>query len=267
MNSEKLSDAIGEVGGRYYEEAATYRRRKHGLVKWAGLAACLALAVAAVLPSAAKQPAAEPDTPSVAMSGVHINEMQQSSVDGTKLVYDPSYYDNAAWDSVDIVKYYGSDLTPAYIPEGLVPASSNGTASVYITKDGKMVEDIVALYFYHDYYADGSPKLTDDVAAVKGFSLEASRLGRFDECCIAVPDGGKVQTTDIGGVCVTFGHHTIDYGPYDPNMHEPSGQYDRYTAEFVSGGISYRITTDQLAQDEIVKIVSSIIFGEVAEIK
>ena len=37
MNSEKLSDAIGEVGGRYYEEAATYRRRKHGWVKWAGL--------------------------------------------------------------------------------------------------------------------------------------------------------------------------------------------------------------------------------------
>ena len=33
------------------------------------------------------------------------------------------------------------------------------------------------------------------------------------------------------------------------------------------GGIRYRITTDQLAQDEIVKIVSSIIFGEVAEIK
>ena len=41
MNSEKLSDAIGEVGGRYYEEAATYRRRKHGLVKWAGLAATI----------------------------------------------------------------------------------------------------------------------------------------------------------------------------------------------------------------------------------
>lgn len=92
-------------------------------------------------------------------------------------------------------------------------------------------------------------------------------LEELDECCIAVPDGGKVQTTDIGGVCVTFGHHTIDYGPYDPDTHEPSGQYDRYTAEFVSGGIRYRITTDQLAQDEIVKIVSSIIFGEVAEIK
>lgn len=267
MNSEKLSDAIGEVGGRYYEEAATYRRRKHGWVKWAGLAACLALAAAAVLPSAAKQPTTTPDTPSVVMSGVHINEMQQSSVDGTKLVYDPSYYDNAAWDSVDIVKYYGSDLTPAYIPEGLVPAESNGTATVYIKKDGTVADDLVSLGFYHDYYADGSPKLTDSIAAVKGFSLEASRLGKLDGCCMAMPVGEAAEPTDIGGVSVTFGHCLVDYGPYDPDTHEPAGQYERYTAEFTLNGISYRITTDQLAQDEIVKIVSSIIFGEVAEIK
>ena len=267
MNSEKLSDAIGEVGGRYYEEAATYRRRKHGWVKWVGLAACLALAAAAVLPGAAKQPTTTPDTPSVAMSGVHINEMQPMISDGSKVGYDPSLYDNVTWDSAAIAKYYGGDLIPAYIPEGLVPASSNGTASVYITKDGKMVEDMVALDFCHDYYADGSPKLTDDVAAVKGFSLEASRLGRFDECCIAMPVGEAAEPTDIGGVSVTFGHCLVDYGPYDPDTHEPAGQYDRYTAEFTLDGISYRIATDQLAQDEIVKIVSSIIFGEVAEIK
>ena len=267
MNSEKLSDAIGAVGGKYYEEAATYRRRKHGWVKWAGLAACLALAAAAVLPSAAKQPTAEPDTPSVAMSGVHINEVLPMISDGSKVGYDPSLYDNVTWDSAAIAKYYGGDLIPAYIPEGLVPASSNGTASVYIKKDGKIVEDMVALDFYHDYYADGSPKLTDDVAAVKGFSLEASRLGKFDDCCVVMPDGETAETTDIGGVSVTFGHYTSDYGPYDPDTHEPAGQYERYTAEFTLDGISYRITTDQLAQDEIVKIVSSIIFGEVAEIK
>lgn len=267
MNSEKLSDAIGAVGGKYYEEAAAYRRKKHGWVKWAGLAACLALAAAAVLPSAAKQPTAEPDTPSVAMSGVHINEVLPMISDGSKVGYDPSLYDNVTWDSAAIAKYYGSDLTPAYIPEGLVPAESNGMASVYIKKDGKIVEDMVWLGFYHDYYADGSPKLTDDVAAVKGFSLEASRLGKFDDCGVVMPDGETAETTDIGGVSVTFGHYTSDYGPYDPDTHEPAGQYDRYTAEFTLDGISYRITTDQLAQDEIVKIVSSIIFGEVAEIK
>lgn len=267
MNTEKLSDAISEVGDKYYEEAATYRRKKHGWVKWAGLAACLALAAAAILPSAAKQPATTPDTPSVAMSGVHINEVLPMISDGSKVGYDPSLYDNVTWDSAAIAEYYGGDLTPAYIPEGLVPAESNGTASVYLTKDGKMVEDTVGLGFYHDYYADGSPKLTDSIAAVKGFSLEASRLGKPDDCCVAMPDGETAETTDIGGVSVTFGHYTSDYGPYDPDTHEPSGQYDRYTAEFTLDGISYRITTDQLAQDEIVKIVSSIIFGEVAEIK
>lgn len=267
MNTEKLSDAIGEVGGKYYEEAATYRRKKHGWVKWAGLAACLALAVAAVLSSAAKQPAAASVTPSVVMSGVHINEILPSSVDGSKVGYDPGLYDNVTWDSAAIAKYYGGDLTPAYIPEGLVPAESNGTASVYLTKDGKMVEDTVGLGFYHDYYADGSPKLTDGIAAVKGFSLEASRLGKPDDCCVAMPDGEAAETTDIGGVSVTFGHCELDYGPYDPDTHEPAGQYDRYTAEFTHDGVNYRITTDQLAQVEIVKIVSSIVFGEVAEIK
>lgn len=267
MNNEKLSDAIGAVGGKYYEEAATYRRKKHGWVKWAGLAACLALAVAAVLPSAAKQPAAAPDTPSVVMSGVHINEMLPMIRDGSKVGYDPSYCDNVTWDKAAIVKYYGSDLTPAYIPEGLVPAESNGTASVYIKKDGKMVEDMVGLGFYHDYYADGSPKLTDGVAAVKGFSVEASRLGKFDDCCVSMPDGEAAETTDIGGVSVTFGHCLADYGPYDPDTHEPAGQYERYTAEFTLDGISYRITTDQLAQDEIVKIAASILYGEAVTIK
>ncbi len=267
MNSEKLSDAIGEVGGKYYEEAATYRRKKHGWVKWAGLAACLALAVAAVLPSAAKQPATEPLTPSVVMSGVHINEMLPMIRDGSKVGYDPSLYDNVTWDSADIVKYYGSDLTPAYIPDGLVPAESNGTASVYLTKDGKPVEDMVGLGFYHDYYADGSPKLTDGIAAVKGFSLEASRLGKFDDCCIAMPDGEAAETTDIGGVAVTFGHCELDYGPYDPDTHEPAGQYDRYTAEFTHDGVNYRITTDQLPQVEIVKIAASVIYGEAVTIK
>lgn len=267
MNSEKLSDAIGAVGDKYYEEAAAYRRKKHGWVKWAGLAACLALAVAAVLPSAAKQPTATPDTPSVAMSGVHINEMQPMISDGSKVGYDPSLYDNVTWDSAAIAKYYGSDLTPAYIPEGLVPAESNGTASVYIAKDGEPVEDMVGLGFYHDYYADGSPKLTDSIAAVKGFSLEASRLGKLDGCCMAMPVGEPAETTDIGGVSVTFGHCLVDYGPYDPDTHEPAGQYERYTAEFTLDGISYRITTDQLAQEEIVKIAASIIYGEAVTIK
>lgn len=267
MNNEKLSDAISEVGGKYYEEAATYRRKKHGWVKWAGLAACLALAVAAVLPSTAKQPAAAPDTPSVVMSGVHINEMLPMIRDGSKVGYDPSYCDNVTWDKAAIVKYYGSDLTPAYIPEGLVPAESNGTAPVYIKKDGTVANDLVSLGFYHDYYADGSPKLTDSIAAVKGFSLEASRLGKLDGCCVSMPVGEAAETTDIGGVSVTFGHCLVDYGPYDPDTHEPAGQYDRCTAEFTLDGISYRITTEQLAQDEIVKIAASIIYGEAVTIK
>lgn len=96
-------------------------------------------------------------------------------------------------------------------------------------------------------------------------------LEELDECIAdtkTVEDTVEAaETTDIGGVSVTFGHCLADYGPYDPDTHEPAGQYERYTAEFTLDGISYRITTDQLAQEEIVKIAASIIYGEAVTIK
>ena len=52
------------------------------------------------------------------------------------------------------------------------------------------------------------------------------------------------------------------YGPYDPDTHEPSGYYDLYVAEFECHGIRYQVVTEQLKEQEIVKVVSSMIYGE-----
>lgn len=76
----------------------------------------------------------------------------------------------------------------AYIPDGLIAAVSNGTASAIADKSGKIVEDTLWINFYHDYYEDGSPKLTEDVVATKGFSMTASKIGLLNDCLYILPE-------------------------------------------------------------------------------
>lgn len=47
MNTKLFSEAISEVGDKYYEEAANYqpKRKKQTWVKWGAIAACLCLVV------------------------------------------------------------------------------------------------------------------------------------------------------------------------------------------------------------------------------
>lgn len=222
----------------------------------------LAVPISAVSPAQS----AENSTPGVIaiihsplVEEIIFNEVTEE-IGGARLYFDPEIYDGIKWDKSDILEYYGKELTPAYIPRGLIPSEWNEQgATVFVKKGGEIVYDRVELSFYHDYYEDGSPKLTDDVAATKGFSLTVSRLGYPFECGICNDIGDK-KTTNIGGTEVVFSHRSEPYGPYDPETHEPSGYYDLYIAEFItSDGIYYRVVTEQLESCEIVNIVTSML--------
>ncbi len=292
MNAKLFSEAMSEVGDTYYEEAANYYCKKHGWIKWTAMAACLAAVLFtafSVLSNYSRQQGALPpahpnggivDTPAdnpadnpaddtasvtpeihIRLSNLHFNEMEGIS-DAALKWYDPELYDtDVVWDKDEVTDYYGKDLTPAYIPDGLTAASGNGTARVVLDKDGKVAEDTVRLNFYHDYYEDGSPKLTEDVAAVKGFSITVSKIGLLNDCLYVLPEN-EVKTSDIGGTAVTFGYRSMPFGPYDPDTHEPSGYYDIYVAEFEYDGIEYEIVAEQMEAEEVVKVVSSIIYGK-----
>ena len=190
------------------------------------------------------------------------NEVTEE-VGGARLYFDPELYDEVKWDKADILEYYGRELAPAYIPDGLIPSKWNEAgATVFVKKGGGIEYDRVGLSFYHDYYEDGSPKLTDDdVAAVKGFSVTVSRLGYPFECGIYndLNELGDKGTTEINGIPVVFSHRSAPYGPYDPDAHEPYGFYDEYIAEFEVDGVFYRIVTHQLPADELIIIVGSIL--------
>lgn len=283
MNAEKLSEAINEINDRYYEEAAGYHCQKHRWVKWGGIAACLALlsfAVLSVLPgrlgrqdgvpagthTAAVLENPEEDTSPgtsdahIRMDRIFFNEIGPSA-DVARVWRDPELYKSIEWDKIAVTDYYGRDLTPIYVPEDLTAAAGNGTASVIADKHGRIVEDTARLGFYHDYYADGSPRLTENTAAKKGFSITVSRIGLLPDCIYILPEN-EVTDSNINGTAVTFGYRSMPYGPYDPDTHKPSGYYDIYVAEFEYDGIEYRIIAEQLEAAEVVKIVSSVIYGE-----
>ncbi len=196
----------------------------------------------------------------ISMDNISFNEIE-ALMDTALLWRDPELYDRIWWDREDVIDYYGKDLTPAYVPDGLTAANGNGTAQVVADKSGNIVEDTAWLGFYHDYNETGSPKLTEGVTARKGFSITVSKIGLMNDCVYILPEN-EVKTSDIDGTAVTFEYRPMPYGPFDPDTHEPSGYYDLYVAGFELDGIEYEILAEQMEAEEVVKVVSSIIYGE-----
>lgn len=285
MKNDQILDAIGTINDEAIADARAYQRPKFlRLVKWSAMAACLAVVLFtafSVLPYFFRQPGTTPpdnpngvivDSPAdttddtapstseihISMDNICFNEVE-ALMDAAPLWRDPELYDRIWWDRNAVIDYYGKDLTPVYVPDGLTAANANGTAQVVADKSGHIVEDTVWLGFYHDYNKNGDPKLTEGVTARKGFSITVSKIGLLHDCLYILPEN-EVKTSDIDGTAVTFGYRSMPYGPYDPDTHEPSGYYDMYVAEFEHDGIEYEIVAEQMEAEEVVKVVSSMIY-------
>lgn len=187
----------------------------------------------------------------ISMSNIAMNQINDSfNTDYAR--YNPETDVEVVWNREDIIAYYGTDLVPAYIPDGFSASEDNNKAIAYIGQDGSVVEDTVYLDFYNGEAAQNGIK--------QGLSITASKIGIVQTCFVLPED--ELKTSDIGGTTVAFGHRSVPNGPYDPNTHEPSGYYDMYVAEFEHDGIEYEIVAEQMEAEEVVKVVSSIIYGE-----
>lgn len=305
MKTDLFSEAMNHINDKYYEEALSYtgkQKTTHHWVRWAACAACFALAAIAassVLPNYLKPKNTVPDQPngitalnpskdttensngdttsvfdtepgepkiSVRMDQIALNEIS-ALADTALRYYDPELYNFAVWDQESAIRYFGKDLTPAYIPDVLSPSPLGGSlGGQWITdKNGNTKVDTVCLSYYHDYNEDGYPKLTEGVFATKGIIINASKIGLLGDCCYVLSKD-EILTSDIGDVSVTFSYRSMSYGPYDPETHEPSGYYDLYVAEFECDGIKYEIISEQLPLEELVKVTASIICGEEVDI-
>ena len=197
----------------------------------------------------------------LSMDSIYVNELSQASSEASRVYMDSELYDTVSWSPEEVLAYYGRDLNPAYIPAGLAAAPGNGTLEATVAGDGTVAEDTLWLSFYHDFYEDGSPRLTEDVAAARGFTLTASKIGLLSDCVYLLPEN-EVKSSDIGGVPVIIGYRSMPYGSYAPETHEPSGYYDMYVAEFSLDGIQCQLVAEQMELEEVIKVTASVITGE-----
>lgn len=279
-------------------------RRSGRWLKWAAAAACFGLVVTAAMVSlpglrdgpGGEIPSPSPNTPAPAVSSqpgpivsegpgetsagplqppserevtihwdnVAVNESADGTFDTTLRYYDPDLYDMEDWVEEDVVAYYGWNLAPSYIPDGLT-GGGNGPGGFLCREKatGNVVEDHGGRGFWSDFWEDGGPKSSDDLYIPTGFSIRASRSGIL-HCCLLPVDGTK--TTDFGGVPVTLSHASLPYGPFDPEKmdpnglhHLPAGYYDIYVASFILDGVEYEIEAQRLELEELIKITASVI--------
>lgn len=203
---------------------------------------------------------AVPSTPiEIDMSKLHLIDLDLAYVMDQGRVYpDPESCVDIVWEESDIVAYYGTNLVPSYLPADLQASESNNTQQVVLSKEGEVWEDTVWLNFYHDYFEDGSPRLTEDIPAPKGFHLNASKIGLLKEFNFVLSEE-DAQISDIGGTPVIIGYQSKPYGPYTEDTHEPAGYYDFYVVQFTLNGVEYELVFEQIELEEVVKVVASVI--------
>ena len=291
MNAVQFSGALGKVDGKYVMEAVAYEGKKSGgWLKWSALAACFGLILAAVMitvPGGVTPPPA-PDAPGIVVGvdgepsgaapvepprkqrvvvnwdNVAVNESAGMAPDAALRYYDPELYAEETWGEPETVAYYGWNLAPAYIPEGLSGGGQGvRTGVVRERATGEIVQEQAGRSFWTDFREDGSPKSDDDIYIPTGFTVRASKRGIL-HCALLPVDESK--TTDFGGVPVTLSHCALPYGPFDPTRRDPSGlynmpagYYDIYVASFTLNGAEYEIAAQRLELEEVIQITASVI--------
>ena len=193
----------------------------------------------------------EPPVFNINWEGVAVNESEGLSAAEAPKYYDPEIYISETWGQEEVVAYYGWNLAPAYIPEGLTGGGHGVSTGIWRERaTGEIVQDQAGRGFWTAFGEDRTPKSDDELDVPTGFTIRASKL-RILHCGLLPVDDAR--TTDFGGVSVTLNHFSVKYGPNN------SDTYDIYTASFTSKGVKYEIEAQRLKLEEVIKIVASTI--------
>ncbi|MCI9639518.1 MAG: hypothetical protein HFE72_05205 [Emergencia sp.] len=251
MHEDVISDIISEA----YAPAHKRKARSRNFLKGFGLAAaCICIAVTGVFLHRQGLNAPATELVRVELSDIAVSELASFSADK---IHVPNNCVEEVWAKEEINAYFGRNLWPVYIPNGLGESPNNDKQSVLML-DGKLYLDEISLDFYHSFYEDGMPMMTKGVNAERGFTLSAWKKGMSRDY-MWISEEQQPKTSLIGNTEVTFGHREMEYGPYDENTHAPEGTYDLYVATFIIDDVHYEFVSHQLPLSELVKVITSFI--------
>lgn len=162
-------------------------------------------------------------------------------------------HEEVEWDTETIAAWFGrTDLTPAFLPEGLTPAQEGSRATVWAKKEnGEVAIDMLRF---------SAEDEDDERIFSRSLVLTASKNNPrpFRDW---LHWNAAWETCEIAGVEATIVHAVYSYGPYDPETREPAGYYDWYDVDFDLDGLKYALTAQRLDLEEIVSVAASVITG------
>ncbi len=165
-----------------------------------------------------------------------------------KLYFDPEKtYDLQLTDD-GIVKYFGREFRPSYVPAGIKEYDSGNTWFIKMNKDGSVAYDVVTVT-----YGESNEDFLNPFR--KELNVKVSK-GKLPITCVILTSDTKVDS-NINGVKIGVGHSKIGYN-YNDNG-KPEGYTDSYLAEFMYKGIGYQINSNNISQEEFIKVLLSIV--------
>ena len=121
---------------------------------------------------------------------IHFNQLSELSADMALRNFDWEVYEYRNWTKDEIEEWFGQDLSPFWVPEGLETILAQ---TIIAPKGGDPEVDIISWLCY-DNYDEFGPAVSGDIPALRGFTLTASRLGYAHGCCLYTLSGKRVES-------------------------------------------------------------------------
>ena len=153
MKKENLFETLGQIDEKFIDEAREKKQNKSKFIKskLLAVAACFAVVAlsvgtfiftsndAKIIDSKSKK---QNNTINIKLDNVYLNKIKsKTSFDNSYVFIEDSK--EVKWTKEQFEKYFGKDLTPAYIPNGLKPSSLNYNTTVAFDKKGNLIYDDV----------------------------------------------------------------------------------------------------------------------------
>lgn len=189
-------------------------------------------------------------------SQIFFNELSELTAGMALRNFDMEVYEYRTWTEEEIREWFGQDLSPFWVPEGLETTLAQ---TIIAPRGGDPEADMISWLCY-DNYDEYGPAVSGDIPALHGFTLTASRLGYARGCCLYTLPEDQVAESVFCDTPVIFAMREMPYGPYDPETKAPAGTYLLCTAEFtLANGTECSLTSHRLEPDEVVQVVASLL--------